>query len=189
MKIPKPMWTAALLIASQSFLYGYILAALNACLVTGAGNDSEACFNNDDNNSGGSCPPGTIYNDLNLSTIETSLATALMIVGAWAGSVFGSYPSELYGRRQTLLINSLFFFLGGALSGSGNVVAFFIGRILSGVVVWTPHFMPLDFQTGFGSGVVSCLCPVLLSEIASEESRGTITTMHQVFVVVSFTLN
>lgn len=162
------MWTAALLIASQSFLYGYVLAALNACLVTGAGNDSEACFNNDDNNSGGSCPPGTIYNDLNLSTIETSLATALMIVGAWAGSVFGSYPSELYGRRQTLLINSLFFFLGGALSGSGNVVAFFIGRILS----------------GFGSGVVSCLCPVLLSEIASEESRGIITTMHQVLLTL-----
>ena len=36
---------------------------------------------------------------------------------------------------------------------------------------------------GFGVGVVSCLAPVLLSEIASVETRGTVTTMHQVMMM------
>ena len=33
---------------------------------------------------------------------------------------------------------------------------------------------------GLGVGVESVVVPVLLSEIASEETRGTITTLHQV---------
>jgi MFS family permease len=162
--IPRNLWMATLLIASQSFLYGYVMVALNPCLVTGAGNDGAACYNGDDNNADGHCPPGTIYNDLDLSTIEASIANAVFVIGAWIGSLIGSSPSEAYGRRKSLLANGIFFLIGGMLSASGNFVLLFLGRLIS----------------GFGVGVVSCLAPVLLSEIATIETRGTVTTMHQV---------
>ena len=130
--IVKNLWIATLLIASQSFLYGYVMVALNPCMVTGKGNSGTACFNNDDNNADGHCPPGTVYNDLDLSTIESSLTNAVFVIGAWIGSLVGSHPSELYGRRRSLLYNTVFFVIGGLLSASGNKIALFLGRVVSG---------------------------------------------------------
>lgn len=163
--IPKSLWIATLLIASQSFLYGYVMVALNPCLVTGKGNDSNACYHGNDD---GHCPPGAIYNDLNLTTIEASIANAVFVIGAWIGSIVGSSPSEYYGRRKSLLGNGIFFLIGALLSASGNFVLLFLGRLIS----------------GFGVGVVSCLAPVLLSEIATKDTRGTITTMHQTMLTL-----
>lgn len=63
--IPLSMWTAVLLIATQSFLFGYCFSSLNPCLVTGSNNSGSDCYNGVDD-----CPKGSIYNDLNLSTSE-----------------------------------------------------------------------------------------------------------------------
>lgn len=63
-EVPTAMWTSAVLIASQSFLFGYCFSCLNACLVTGDNNSGSDCYNGTDS----SCPAGTIYNDINLST-------------------------------------------------------------------------------------------------------------------------
>jgi len=98
--------------------------------------------------------------------VEAQVATSLTILGAWIGSLIASGPSQQYGKRMTLLFNSLFFIVGSALSASGNLYALFIGRLISGLGV------------GIASGVPS----VLLSEIATPEARGTITTLHQVSV-------
>lgn len=78
--------------------------------------------------------------------------------------MIGSYPAEKYGRKLTMLANNLFFIVGSAMAASGNLTALFIGR----------------FILGLGVGIVSVVCPVLLSEIAPEASRGVITTFHQV---------
>ena len=101
--IPTSMWIAALLVASQSFLYGYVFAALNSCLVTGDDKDGSHCFDKTDS----SCPPGSIYNDIDLSALETQIATSLAVVGAWIGCFAGNGPSELYGRKKTVMINNL----------------------------------------------------------------------------------
>ena len=85
------------------------MKALNSCLVTGDGNDPKKCYDNTDDESI-NCPPGTIYNDLNLSTIEAQIATSLAILGAWIGCFSGSYPAEKYGRRSTILVNNSKFY-------------------------------------------------------------------------------
>lgn len=61
--ISNSLWSAALLVAVQSFLFGFCFSSLNSCLVTGDNNDGGDCYNNVDS----SCPAGTIYNDINLS--------------------------------------------------------------------------------------------------------------------------
>lgn len=158
------MWQAAVLIASQSFLFGYCFSCLNACLVTGDNTSGKDCYDGTDS----SCPAGTIYNDINLSTIEASLATALTVLGAWIGCMIGSKPSELKGRKFTLLANNLFFIIGGLLSALGSIETLFIGRFISGL----------------GVGVSSVVPPVLLSEIATSTTRGTITTLHQLLLTL-----
>lgn len=162
--IPLSMWTAVLLIAIQSFLFGYCFSCLNPCLVAGSSNSGAACYDGTDD-----CPPGSIYNDLNLTTIEAQTATSLAVAGGWIGCMIGSYPAEKYGRKRTLLANNLFFIVGSAMAASGNLTALFIGR----------------FVLGLGVGIVSVVPPVLLSEIAPEASRGVITTFHQLMLTVA----
>ena len=62
--ITPSMWFAAFLVALPSFSFGFVLSCLNACLVTGNKNDGADCYHGNDS----SCPPGTIYDDLNLTT-------------------------------------------------------------------------------------------------------------------------
>eukprot|EP01031_Cornospumella_fuschlensis_P035214 gene35214-42654_t len=162
--IPPRMWHSAILIATQSFLFGYCFSCLNSCLVTGDNSSGSDCFHGKDS----SCPAGTIYNDLNLTDIEASLATALCVLGAWIGCMIGSKPSELKGRKFALLGNNFFFIVGAALACTGNLSALFIGRFISGL----------------GVGVSSVVPPVLLSEIATSETRGTITTLHQLLLTL-----
>lgn len=76
----------------------------------------------------------------------------------------GSYPSEKYGRRITLLANNIFFIVGCAIAASGSLPALYVGRIVM----------------GFGAGITSVVPPVLLSEMSSEATRGLFTTFHQV---------
>ena len=55
--IPFAMWRAAFLISIPSFVHGYVVASLNACLVKGSADDADRCFNGDDDGSD-RCPKG-----------------------------------------------------------------------------------------------------------------------------------
>lgn len=61
--IPVTLWRAAAIIALQSLSFGYVFSCLNACLVTGDNNDGSDCYHGIDK----TCPPGSIYNNINLS--------------------------------------------------------------------------------------------------------------------------
>jgi len=161
-KIPVRMYLTACLVASQSFLYGYGFASLNSCLVLDPGTTEVECYEGT-----ASCPPGSLFRSIELNVEETQLATSTLILGAWVGCVLASRPSELYGRRKTLIYNSIFFLAGGVLCAIGDKPALFLGRII----------------VGFGIGVESVVVPTLLSEIAEPSSRGTITIFHQILLV------
>lgn len=63
------MWVVAFVVALPSFLFGYILAALNACLLTGDADNQRKCYYNNDDASP-DCPMGTVFNDIVLSTCK-----------------------------------------------------------------------------------------------------------------------
>jgi MFS family permease len=158
------LWLSAFVISLSSFLFGYGMSALNTVLVTGDDNDAHHCYKGTDN----SCPEGSLLNDLDLSIELQQVATGLTILGAWMGCFLSSYPNEKLGRKTTLLANNIFFISGGILCGISNELTLYIGRFLLGV----------------GVGVESMVAPVLLSEISSDENRGTITTTHQLMVTI-----
>jgi MFS family permease len=67
-----------------------------------------------------------------------------------------------------LLANNAFFIAGAALTCTGSIYTLFVGR----------------FVSGLGVGVSSVVPPVLLSEIATATTRGTITTLHQLLLTL-----
>jgi MFS transporter, SP family, solute carrier family 2 (myo-inositol transporter), member 13 len=71
-----------------------------------------------------------------------------------------------------MLLNNLTFIGGAIMCCIANKYILFAGRFLA----------------GFGVGLESVVVPVLLSEIATAETRGTITTLHQVFPYHSLSL-
>ena len=121
--------------------------------VSGSNKNPHDCYTKVDS----TCPKGSIYNDIDLSSrmsalklpslfflftlqlVEAELATSLTIIGAWFGSILGSYPAELYGRKPTLLGNNIFFISGAAISASGNMYALFVGRFISGRLYWSEN--------------------------------------------------
>ncbi len=61
-------------------------------------------------------------------------------------------------------MNNSFFIIGAILCCISNKYTLFLGR----------------FVEGLGVGLESMVVPVLLAEISSTETRGTITLVHQV---------
>lgn len=154
------LWLAVIFITLQSFLTGYSIVALNPAMVMGKSNSAESCYNGEDT----TCPPGSIYRDILLNTVDSSLATSLLIAGGFVGALLSGRPMDIYGRRVTLLYNDLLFIIGTSLcTFFATKGALFAGRVISGI----------------GMGFSSVAVPVLLSEIATDQNRGVVTIMHQ----------
>ena len=63
--------------------YGYNTAVLNAAIVEDA--------------------PGSVLNNIELSTVEQEVATGIMLFSAMIASLTGSGPCDKYGRKRCLL--------------------------------------------------------------------------------------
>ncbi len=119
------------------------------------------------------CPKGSILSDLDLSLELQQVATAMTILGAMLGGLFASYPNDHWGRRKSLLFNNVFFLVGGILTAITSLDSILIGR----------------FLLGLGVGVESMVAPVLLAEIASNQTRGAITSLHQLNITLGILIS
>ncbi|GAB5031859.1 sugar transporter [Nannochloropsis oceanica] len=151
------LWASAFTIGLSSLLFGYSLACLNTVIT---------CPSKP-------CPKGSILTDLDLSLEEEQLATAMTILGAMIGGLFASYPNDHWGRRKSLLVNNVFFIVGGVLTAITSLDSILVGR----------------FLLGLGTGVESMVAPVLLSEIASNQTRGAITSLHQLNITLGILIS
>ncbi|KAG6545993.1 hypothetical protein Mapa_012655 [Marchantia paleacea] len=99
------------------------------------------------------------YDNQGLQAFTSSLFLAGMVA-----SVFASYSTRLWGRKNSMLIAGLSFLMGAVLNvAAENLIMLIIGRICLGIGV------------GFGNQVV----PLYLSEIAPAHLRGALNMMFQ----------
>ena len=106
--------------------------------------------------------PG-FYSDFNLDPTSTYTANildavnALFTAGAAFGSIAQSFVADRYGRKIGFAVAGFCALIGGALvAGSVNVPMLIVVRLLQ----------------GFGLGMVICLVPLYLSEVAPPHNRG-----------------
>jgi sugar porter (SP) family MFS transporter len=104
----------------------------------------------------------------NLSPGMHGVAIASALYGTVVGALFGGWPTDRFGRRNTLLWLGLLFIasaIGTALAQ--NVFVFIIARIIGGL----------------GIGISTVVAPLYISEIAPPKHRGILAGMFQFNIV------
>ncbi|KAJ5698573.1 hypothetical protein N7462_000578 [Penicillium macrosclerotiorum] len=91
--------------------------------------------------------------------------TASIQAGSFAGSLLtGAFLADRLGRRKTILLGSLIFTIGVAIStAANNVTALVAGRVINGL----------------GNGCLAMMVPLYQSEISPPQIRGRIVSLQQ----------
>lgn len=103
-----------------------------------------------------------------LSTAMHGLAMGMALWGTVLGSLVGSFPTDRFGRKQTLLGIGLLFLVGSVWSAlSQEVFSFMVARFLGGIAI----------------GVSTVAAPLYISEISPPGMRGRLAGMFQFNIV------
>ena len=112
---------------------------------------------------------GPMSEELGLTLLQTGIVISSLVFAAAIGALIGGRLSDAIGRRTTIIVLSVMFFLGVvfvvAAPGFGILVA---GRVILGLAV----------------GGASTVVPVYLAELAPYEIRGSITGRNELAIVI-----
>ncbi len=104
----------------------------------------------------------------NLSDLLHGQAIAIALYGTVIGALFGGIPSEKYGRKKTLFIIGIIYFVSS------------VGAAIAQDVT---TFMIFRFIGGLGVGASSIVAPMYISEIAPAKTRGRLVAIFQFNIV------
>lgn len=107
--------------------------------------------------------------ELGLTPFTEGLVTATLLIGAAFGALFGGRMNDIRGRRATLTIVAVVFFVGtlGCVFAPGLSV-----------------MLPSRFVLGWAVGAASVTVPVYLAELAPTERRGALSGRNELAIVV-----
>ncbi|CCE66170.1 hypothetical protein TPHA_0P00120 [Tetrapisispora phaffii CBS 4417] len=113
---------------------------------------------------------GTPY----FSNARTGLIVAIFNIGCAIGGIILSKGGDLYGRRIGLFIVVTIYIIGIIIqiASIDKWYQYFIGRIISGL----------------GVGGIAVLCPMLISEIAPKQVRGSLVSCYQLMITAGIFL-
>jgi MFS transporter, SP family, arabinose:H+ symporter len=110
----------------------------------------------------------TIQDLWGLSPAIHGLAMGAALWGTVFGSIVGSWPTDHFGRKKTLICIGTLFIIGSLWSAfAQEVVGFIIARFLGGIAI----------------GVSTVAAPLYISEVSPSESRGRLAGMFQFNIV------
>ena len=137
------IWFLALVAALGGFLFGF-----DTIVINGAEQDIQRLWS--------------------LSGAMHGWVVSSALWGTVAGALVGGWISDRFGRKPTLCIVGLLYFVSALWSAlAGGPVALMIARLIG----------------GFGVGVSTIAAPVYIAEIAPAESRGKMTAAFQFNIV------
>jgi MFS transporter, SP family, major inositol transporter len=106
--------------------------------------------------------------ELGLSDLSLGVVTSSLVFAAAVGALFGGRVSDAWGRRRTIMLLAVLFFVGTLfVVFSPGFAVLVTGRILIGLAV----------------GGASTVVPVYLAELAAFEIRGSITGRNELAIV------
>lgn len=104
-----------------------------------------------------------------MCNINRGVATGMFAVGGLLGAMSAGYMSSRFGRRDSMIIMNVTFFIGAILLSTSTTSAqFAIGRIFVGI----------------GSGFMTCVIGIYVSEISPPKFRGALTALLQLFTTL-----
>lgn len=116
--------------------------------------------------------------DLGLTPFTEGMVTSSLLLGAALGAVTGGRLSDARGRRRTILILAVVFFVGAlGCTLAPNTAVMVVARFVLGLAV----------------GGASVTVPVYLAEVSPAERRGALVTRNELMIVsgqlLAFTSN
>src|SRR3954451_22162572 len=112
---------------------------------------------------------GPMQAELGLSDLQLGVVISSLVFAAAVGALIGGKISDAVGRRPTIIVLAVMFFVGVLVAVfSPNFAILVAGRIILGLAV----------------GGASTVVPVYLAELAPFEIRGSITGRNELAIVV-----
>ncbi len=137
------LWTWAIIVSLGGFLFGFDTAVI----------------------SGG---VDAIQAQWGLSELQKGQMVAMALYGTIIGALIGSFPADAFGRKKTLVIVA---------------VLYFISALWSALSPDLNQLMIARFIGGLGVGASSVVAPMYLTEIAPPAMRGRIVAAFQFNIV------
>jgi sugar porter (SP) family MFS transporter len=109
-----------------------------------------------------------------LSVFQHGLTISIALIGTVVGSMFGSKPSDRFGRKNTL------YFVAAAYLLSSIGTAFAANWYM---------FLMFRFLGGLGVGTSSVTAPIYISEVSPAERRGNLVGLFQFNVVLGILIS
>ncbi|KAG6472244.1 hypothetical protein ZIOFF_069703 [Zingiber officinale] len=108
-----------------------------------------------------------IQEDLKASDMQIQVLAGILNACALIGSLTAGRISDLIGRRYTIIVGAVIFFVGSVLMGLGlNFAMLLSGRCVAGI----------------GVGYALMIAPVYSAEISSTSSRGLLSSLPEICI-------
>uniref|UniRef100_A0A0E0CDE1 Major facilitator superfamily (MFS) profile domain-containing protein n=1 Tax=Oryza meridionalis TaxID=40149 RepID=A0A0E0CDE1_9ORYZ len=108
-----------------------------------------------------------IKEDLKITDVEVEILLGILNLYSLVGSFAAGRTSDWIGRRLTIILAA---------------VIFFVGAIMMGLSVNYPMLMTGRFVAGIGVGYALMIAPVYTAEVSPASSRGFLTSFPEVFI-------
>jgi len=115
-----------------------------------------------------------------LSTLIHGLTISSALIGCIIGGIISGILATKFGRKKTLLIAAVLFFLSAIGSAFPEFLFFERGEPTIGLLLM---FNAYRIMGGIGVGLASATCPMYIGEIAPANIRGRLVSLNQFAII------
>jgi len=116
----------------------------------------------------------------NLATFYHGATVSSALIGCILGGAISGIFATQFGRKKSLIIASILFFISAVGSGYPEMILFNSGTDISTLLV---SFNIYRIIGGIGVGLASAICPMYIAEMAPAEIRGKLVSWNQFAII------
>ncbi|OGN55848.1 MAG: hypothetical protein A3D96_00155 [Chlamydiae bacterium RIFCSPHIGHO2_12_FULL_44_59] len=110
-----------------------------------------------------------ITGEFQLTVVEEEVIVSTLLIGALVGALIGGWLTDWLGRKKTLFLTLLLFFIGTlTLTDATGFETLLVGRLISGLAV----------------GIVSMAAPLYIAEMSPASNRGALVSLNQLCITI-----
>jgi SP family xylose:H+ symportor-like MFS transporter len=117
---------------------------------------------------------------LDLSTFIHGATVSSALIGCIIGGAISGLLSSRLGRKKSLIVAAILFFISALGSGFPETLFFTHGESSMGLLVVFNLYRVLG---GIGVGLASAVCPMYIGEVAPAEIRGRLVSFNQFAII------
>ena len=115
-----------------------------------------------------------------LATFYHGATVSSALIGCILGGAISGIFASRFGRKKSLIIASILFFISAVGSGYPEMFIFGSGTAISTLLV---SFNIYRIIGGIGVGLASAICPMYIAEMAPAEIRGKLVSWNQFAII------